>query len=60
MFLRYEQPREGIKPPRDLGNWTVIGGSGKYSGAKGKGTYDVTFVSDVTLWDVLEGEIELP
>src|SRR5262245_48777942 len=60
LFLRYEQPREGMKPPRFLGNWMVIGGTGKYKGAKGKGTYDVTFVSDVTLWDVLEGEVELP
>jgi len=46
---------------RESGTFTLIGGSGKYQGVKGKGTYDWTGIKDTKVsWDILEGEYELP
>jgi hypothetical protein len=45
---------------RGNGNWTLIGGTGKYEGIKGNGTYDWTGVTDQMGWDILEGEYEIP
>ncbi len=36
-----------------------MGGTGKYTGIKGGGTYTYTFVTDTVAWDVLEGEYEM-
>ncbi|UCF55922.1 MAG: hypothetical protein JSW15_07335 [Deltaproteobacteria bacterium] len=42
------------------GTWTFIGGTGKYEGVKGSGTYKATALADTVYWDILEGEYELP
>jgi hypothetical protein len=42
------------------GNWTFLSGTGKYQGISGSGTYEVHFVADGVLWDILEGEYKLP
>ncbi len=47
-------------PPVFRGNWTFIFGSGRYEGISGSGAYTVTTVSDIALWDVLEGSYEIP
>jgi hypothetical protein len=47
-------------PPVYKGKWEFIGGTGKYAGIKGQGTYIYHSVTETTGWDVLEGEYELP
>lgn len=47
-------------PPVFKGTWTFIHGSGQYEGITGSGRYTVTTVSDIALWDILEGSYELP
>jgi hypothetical protein len=42
------------------GTWEFTGGTGKYQGIAGRGTFDVTNVSDTVYWDVLEGEYKIP
>jgi hypothetical protein len=42
------------------GTVTLIGGTGRYVGIKGKGTFLLTNVSDTVMWDVLEWEYEVP
>jgi hypothetical protein len=58
VFARYQGTEAA--PPVYKGKWEFIGGTGKYSGIKGQGTYIYHSVSDTTAWDVLEGEYELP
>lgn len=42
------------------GTWTLIGGTGRYQGVRGQGTFDFTDVADKVGWDILEGEYEVP
>jgi hypothetical protein len=42
------------------GTVILIGGTGRYAGIKGKGTFNLTSVSDSAMWDVLEWEYEIP
>jgi hypothetical protein len=42
------------------GTWEFTGGTGKYKGVSGHGTFDVTNVSDTVYWDMLEGEYKIP
>lgn len=38
----------------------LLGGTGRYNGIKGKGTYKLVNVSDRVMWDLLEWDYELP
>ncbi|MCG3201222.1 MAG: hypothetical protein NFCOHLIN_01088 [Gammaproteobacteria bacterium] len=49
-----------MAPPVYKGTFELIGGTGKYQGIKGKGTWTYTSVSDSAAWDEMEGEYELP
>jgi hypothetical protein len=42
------------------GTVTILGGTGKYAGIKGKGNFRFTNVSPVVNWDVLEWDYEIP
>jgi hypothetical protein len=42
------------------GTVTILGGTGKYSGIKGTGTFKFTNVSPVVNWDILEIDYEIP
>jgi len=42
------------------GKWTFTGGTGKFKGLKGKGTYKNRFAADGTATGEAEGEYELP
>ena len=42
------------------GTWEFTGGTGKYKGIRGKGTFHVHDLSDTAAWDILEGEYEIP
>jgi hypothetical protein len=42
------------------GKWTLIGGTGKYKGITGSGTFSNTWTTDTTSWDVLEGDYKIP
>jgi hypothetical protein len=46
--------------PKFHGEWTALGGTQKYKGITGKGTFDVTYVSDTAAWDVFEGGLKTP
>jgi hypothetical protein len=39
---------------------TILGGTGKYAGIRGKGTFKFTTVSPVVNWDILEIDYEIP
>jgi hypothetical protein len=58
VFARFQGTEAA--PPVYKGKWEFIGGTGKYNGIKGQGTYVYHSVTDTTAWDVLEGEYELP
>ena len=47
------------KPESDEGTWTYIGGTGKFKGLKGKGTYKGKASGD-SFEDQIEGEYTLP
>ena len=42
------------------GTFEFIGGTGKYAGIKGHGTWTFTSVADTVAYDILQGEYELP
>jgi hypothetical protein len=42
------------------GTVELLGGTGAFSGIRGKGTYRLTNVSERVMWDVLEWDYELP
>jgi len=42
------------------GTVTILGGTGRYAGIKGKGTFKFTPVSPVVNWDLLEIDYEIP
>jgi hypothetical protein len=46
--------------PTFKGEWTVTGGTQKYKGISGSGTFVSTYVSDAALWDLLEGDYKIP
>jgi hypothetical protein len=50
----------GGSSPTFNGEWTFVGGTDKYKGVTGKGTFTITWVSDTTAWDVLEGDYKIP
>jgi hypothetical protein len=46
--------------PTFNGEWTFVGGTKKYKGISGNGKYTITWVSDTTAWDLLEGDYMIP
>jgi hypothetical protein len=48
------------KMPDIRGTFEFTGGTGKYEGITGKGTFHDVFVSDKAGWDELEGEYKIP
>lgn len=42
------------------GTVELLGGTGAYTGARGRGIYKLTNVSERVMWDVLEWDYELP
>ena len=58
VFARYQGTEAAT--PVYKGKWEFIGGTGRYAGIKGHGTYTYHSVTETTGWDVLEGEYELP
>jgi hypothetical protein len=46
--------------PKVTGEWTATGGTQRYKGITGSGTFTSTYVSDAALWDVLEGDYKIP
>lgn len=62
VYLREENTttlKDGVAQTED-GNWTYTGGTGKFRGITGKGTYKVKFVADGTVTAEGEGEYALP
>jgi hypothetical protein len=47
-------------PPVYKGTWEFTGGTGKYQGVKGHGTWTYHSINDTTGYDVLEGKYEIP
>jgi len=58
VFAKYTST--GGSWPTFNGEWTFIGGTQKYKGISGKGTFTITFVTDTTAWDILEGDYTIP
>lgn len=58
VFAKYQGTEAAA--PVYKGKWEFVGGTGKYAGIKGHGSYTYHSVTDTTGWDVLEGEYELP
>lgn len=58
VFARYETTEAA--PPVFKGKWVFIGGTGKYQGITGQGTFTYHWVAGPVAWDVLEGEYQLP
>ncbi len=50
----------GGTAPTFTGTWQFIAGTGRYAGITGNGTWTLTYVSDTTAWDVLEGDYKIP
>ena len=48
------------KPQGSQGTWSYTGGTGKFKGLKGKGTYKVALNADGTATVDVEGEYEVP
>jgi hypothetical protein len=46
--------------PTFKGEWSFVGGTSKFNGISGHGAYTITFVSDTTAWDLLEGDYKIP
>ena len=46
--------------PKFTGEWTATGGTKRYKGISGSGTFKSTYVSDSALWDLLEGDYKIP
>ena len=58
VFAKYQATE--LAPPVYKGKWEFIGGTGKYAGIKGRGSFEFHAVSETTGWDALEGEYEIP
>jgi hypothetical protein len=50
----------GGSQPTFNGEWTFVGGTQKYKGISGNGKFTITWVSDTTAWDLLEGDYMIP
>jgi hypothetical protein len=48
------------KPPEFRGTFVFTGGTGKYEGITGNGTFHLMMVSDKAGWDELAGEYKIP
>ena len=48
------------KPPEFRGTFEFTGGTGKYEGITGNGTFHLVMVSDKAAWDELVGDYKLP
>lgn len=61
VFAKYvlTEAKMDAKQPELNGRWEFTGGTGKYKGISGRGTYHVVVVSDTALWDELTGEYKL-
>lgn len=44
----------------EQGTITLVGGTGAYSGIKGKGFFKLKMISDRTMWDIVEFDYEIP
>jgi hypothetical protein len=58
VFAKYHATEPAA--PVFKGKWEFIGGTGKYAGIKGDGTFTYHSITEDTGWDVLEGEDEIP
>ena len=47
-------------PNGGAGTVTVLGGTGPFTGIKGKGKFNVVFVTDRVCWDDIEWDWETP
>jgi hypothetical protein len=55
----FTQALKGGAAQTEEGRWSYSGGTGKFKGLKGKGTYKVKFAADGTSTAEVEGEYEL-
>jgi hypothetical protein len=46
--------------PNFNGKWSFVAGTNKYRGISGSGIFNITWTSDNTAWDVLEGDYKIP
>ena len=46
--------------PTFKGEWSFVGGTDKFKGISGHGIYTITYTSNTTAWDVLEGDYKIP
>jgi hypothetical protein len=46
--------------PRFMGKWSFVAGTNKYRGISGNGTFNITWTSNDTAWDILEGDYKIP
>jgi len=44
----------------EQGTITLVGGTGAYTGIKGKGSFKLKMISDRTMWDIVEFDYEIP
>ena len=58
VFAKYKNL--GGSPPTFNGEWTIVGGTQKYKGITGNGTFTITWISDTTAWDLFEGDYVIP
>ena len=58
VFAQYKVT--GGAPPTFNGEWTFVGGTQKYKGITGNGTFQITWIGDTAAWDLLEGDYKLP
>jgi hypothetical protein len=48
------------KPPEHHGTLEITGGTGKYDGITGSGTFRIVYVSDRVGWNELNAEYTIP
>jgi hypothetical protein len=58
VFAKYKNL--GGSPPTFNGEWMFTGGTQKFKGITGKGTFTITWVSDTVAWDLFEGNYVIP
>ena len=58
VFAKYEVL--GGASPTYNGKWSFVGGTQKFKGISGNGTFTITWTSDTTAWDILEGDYKIP
>lgn len=57
--------RQGVPPQVSIGRWTITGGTGKYQGVTGSGTYELTWLPQIEDGSflniaILNGQYRLP